>query len=81
MPYSLQIPKMVSLRFTLCISRHSGRFGSETTWAGSVCAAGAGCTSCAGMHTTCPARKLLALSPGLASQMACAVTLYFMVSW
>ena len=81
MPYWRLMLNMVSLRCTLCMSRHSFIFAGAVSAVSVRLSCGFLTASCAGMAITCPVRKLLALSPGLALQMACAVTLYFSVSW
>src|SRR5699024_11919314 len=77
----------VSFRFTLCMSRQRDSMGpgilllATTVLLLSVSVGAMVSASVVeGMRMTCPIRKFSALSPGLASQMALADTLYFTVS-
>ena len=86
MPYSRLMLNTVSFRFTLCMSRHRDSTGPRilllaTTVLLCVSAGTMVWVSVVeGIRITCPIRKFSALSPGLASQMALADTLYFTVS-
>ena len=88
MPYFRLMLNTVSFRFTLCISRQRDCTGAWTDVfpVGDVAespvlfvvAVAASVED--GIRITCPMRKFSALSPGLASHMSFAETLYFTVS-